>query len=160
MPNGQLNIVTGTGPDVGAAMTRHPDTDMVSFTGSSAVGEQIASTAAATMKRVALELGDKGANIIFADADLDAVVEGAVQAFIVNQGQECCASSRLLIERSIANVFQQQLVERCEGLRIGMPLEDTTELGPLIQDGKVARVLDYIRQGRQSGARLITAAND
>ena len=80
LPNGQLNIVTGTGPEVGAAMTQHPDIDMVSFTGSSAVGKQIASTAAATMKRVALELGGKGANIVFADADLDAAVEGAVSS--------------------------------------------------------------------------------
>lgn len=155
IPAGIVNVVTGTGADVGEALISHPDVNMVSFTGSSAVGKRIARKAADTMKRVSLELGGKGANIVFADADLEAAVEGALQAFTINQGEECCAGSRLLIERSIADEFLLRLVERSKMVRVGDPRDASTEMGPLIHEAHLERVLGYIEKGKKEGARLL-----
>ena len=156
LPDGVFNVVTGTGADVGEAITGNRGIDMISFTGSSAVGRHIAQRAADTMKRVSLELGGKSANIVFADADLDEAVEGALQAFIINQGEECCAGSRLLIERPIADEFLARLVKRAESVRLGDPRDASTELGPMIHEAQLNRVLGYIEKGRQEGARLLT----
>ena len=159
LPAGLINVVTGTGTDVGEALATHVGIDMISFTGSSRIGKQIARGAADTMKRVSLELGGKGANIIFADADMNAAVEGALQGFIINQGEECCAGSRLLIERSVADDFLSKLVARCETVRVGVPHDDTTEMGPLIHQAHMDRVLGYIDAGRKEGARLLTGGS-
>ena len=156
VPAGVVNVVTGTGADVGEALAAHAGVDMISFTGSSRIGKQIARKAADTMKRVSLELGGKGANIVFADSDMDAAVEGALQGFIINQGEECCAGSRLLIERSIADEFLTRLVVRCKAVRLGAPDDEATEMGPLIHEAHLDRVLGYIDAGRREGARLLT----
>ncbi len=155
IPEGVFNVVTGTGVDVGEAMTGHPGVDMVSFTGSSAVGKHIARRAADTMKRVSLELGGKSANIVCADADIEAAVEGALLGFTINQGEECCAGSRLFVERSIADEFLRRLVERTGAVRVGDPRDDATEVGPMINETHLARVMNYIEKGRSEGARVL-----
>jgi betaine-aldehyde dehydrogenase len=155
VPPGILNVVTGTGAGVGEALTMHRGIDMISFTGSTAVGKRILQNAADTIKRVSLELGGKGANIVFADADLEAAVEGALQGFIINQGEECCAGGRLLVESSIADEFLSRLVERSKTVRLGDPRDPLTEMGPLIHEAHVERVLGYIEKGKQEGATLM-----
>jgi betaine-aldehyde dehydrogenase len=129
---------------------------MISFTGSSRVGKLIAHHAADVVKKVALELGGKGANIVFADADLEAAVEGALAGFTINQGEECCAGSRLLIEETIAQDFLDRLVERARQVKIGLPADEATEMGALIHEQHVERVLGYVEKGRREGARLLT----
>jgi betaine-aldehyde dehydrogenase len=156
VPKGMINIVTGTGPDVGEPLASHADIDMISFTGSSRVGKLIAHHAADVVKKVALELGGKGANIVFADADLEAAVEGALAGFTINQGEECCAGSRLLIEETIAQDFLNRLVERARQVKIGLPADEATEMGALIHEQHVERVLGYVEKGRREGARLLT----
>ena len=156
VPAGQFNVVIGTGAVVGEAMTSHPGIDMVSFTGSSAVGRRVGAKCAEHAKHCSLELGGKGANIIFADADLDAAVEATYQGFTFNKGEECCSSARILVEASIAERFTEKLVSRCGKVKIGMPLDENTDLGPMIHRQHMDRVLDYIAQGTAQGARLLT----
>ena len=155
IPEGVFNVVTGTGAEVGEAISGHPGVDMVSFTGSSAVGKRIAQRASDTTKRVSLELGGKSANIVFADADIDEALEGTLQAFTINQGEECCAGSRLLIERSIADEFLTRLAERASKIRVGDPRDPATEMGPLIHEAHLERVLGYIEKGKAEGAKTI-----
>ena len=155
IPSGVFNVVTGTGAAVGEALTGHGGINMVSFTGSSAVGKHIARRAADTMKRVSLELGGKSANIVCADADLDAAVEGALLGFTINQGEECCAGSRLFLERSIAEEFLGKLVERVKAVRVGDPRDEATEVGPMISAAHLDRVLAYIEKGKSEGARVM-----
>ena len=155
LPGGVFNVVTGTGAEVGEAISGHPDVDMVSFTGSGVVGKRIARRAAETVKRVSLELGGKSANIVFADADIDAAVEGTLQSFTINQGEECCAGSRLLVERSIADDFLTRLAARAAQIRVGDPRDPATEMGPLIHQAHLDRVLGFIEKGRTEGAKVI-----
>ncbi|AGT08892.1 aldehyde dehydrogenase family protein [Paracoccus aminophilus] len=152
LPAGVVNVVTGEGKTVGEAMSAHPGIDMMSFTGSTAVGRQIASRAAERIRPVTLELGGKGANIVFADADLNAAVEGAVAGFTINKGEECCAGSRLLVEESIAEEFGRRVAERAARLRLGTGEDD--EVGPLISEPQMERVLGYIASGLAEGATL------
>ncbi|WP_029354844.1 aldehyde dehydrogenase family protein [Bosea sp. 117] len=152
VPDGIINIVTGTGPVVGEALATHAGVDMLSFTGSTAVGKRIARNAADGIKRVALELGGKSANIVFADADLDKAIEGVITGFILNQGEECCAGSRLLVEESIAESFTARLVERLKSVRLGLPLDEASDIGALIHEGHLERVLGFIETGRKEGA--------
>jgi acyl-CoA reductase-like NAD-dependent aldehyde dehydrogenase len=156
VPAGQINVVIGTGPEVGEALTSHPDIDMISFTGSSRVGKHIATKCAANLKHCSLELGGKGANIVFADANLDAAVEGAYQGFTINAGQECCAGSRILVESSIAGEFVERLKARCAKANLGMPLDEKTDIGPLIHEQQLDRVMGYIASGKTEGARVAT----
>ncbi|PFH20411.1 aldehyde dehydrogenase family protein [Burkholderia sp. JKS000303] len=154
IPGGVINVVTGTGPVVGEAMSKHPGVDMISFTGSTLVGKQIARNAAETVKHVALELGGKAANIVFADADLDAALDGVLLGTILNQGEECVAGTRLLIEASVADAFVGKLVERAKRVVVGLPLDDRTDIGALIHEQHLNKVLDYIRIGKAEGATL------
>jgi betaine-aldehyde dehydrogenase len=156
VPAGQINVVIGTGDVVGEAMTSHPDIDMISFTGSSAVGRRVGAKCAEHAKHCSLELGGKGANIIFADAELDAAVEATYQGFTFNKGEECCSSARILVEASIVERFTEKLVSRCGKAKIGMPLDESTDLGPMIHRQHMDRVLDYIAKGKAQGARLLT----
>jgi acyl-CoA reductase-like NAD-dependent aldehyde dehydrogenase len=156
LPDGVFNVITGTGEDVGEHLVTHPDTSMISFTGSSAIGRRVARNAGDGIKRVALELGGKGANIIFADADLDAALEGAIQGFIINKGEECCAGGRILVERPIAGAFLARLEKRAKEIRLGLPLDESTEMGPLISPRQMSKVLGYIESGKREGATLIT----
>jgi acyl-CoA reductase-like NAD-dependent aldehyde dehydrogenase len=156
IPDGVLNVVIGDGARVGNALVSHPLVDMVSFTGSSRVGALIAQKCAGQLRHHSLELGGKGANIVFDDADLAAAVEGVYAGFTVNAGQECCAGSRVLVQRSIAARFVDQLRARCQAARMGPVLDEQTELGPLIHEQHLKVVTDFIARGQAEGATLAT----
>ncbi len=155
VPAGQINVAVGTGPAVGDALTTAPGIDMVSFTGSTAVGRRVAKICADNFKHCALELGGKGANIIFADADIDAAVEATFFGYVFNKGEECCSSARILVEASIAEEFSAKLAKRSERVTMGHPLDEETDMGPLVSEAQLERVLGYIGKGKKEGARLI-----
>ncbi|QXI30922.1 aldehyde dehydrogenase family protein [Pseudomonas vanderleydeniana] len=155
LPAGVLNVVTGTGSQVGERLTRHPEVSTVSFTGSTRVGKQIAASAATDLTRVALELGGKAANVVFADADLDAALDGVLFGVILNQGEECVAGTRLLIEESVADEFVAKLVERAKKVVIGLPLDEKVQIGALIHGQHLESVLNYIEIAKQEGAKLV-----
>jgi aldehyde dehydrogenase (NAD+) len=154
-PAGVLNVVPGFGEDAGAALVRHPDVDKIAFTGSTEVGKLIQREAAATLKRVSLELGGKSPNIVFADADVDAAVKGATMAIFYNAGQACTAGSRLLVEESIREDFVARLRERAAKIQPGDPLDPKTRLGPLVSEEQLERVMGYVEKGRSEGAELV-----
>jgi len=141
---GVLNVVVGSGRVVGERIVEHPDVAKVAFTGSTAVGRRIASRAAETVKRVTLELGGKSANVIFADADLERAAAAAPMAVFGNAGQDCCARSRILVERSAVDSFMAALEEAVESIRVGDPLDDATEMGPLISADQRSTVSSYV----------------
>jgi len=144
LPDGVVNVVAGPGSTAGARLVEHPDVAKVAFTGSTEVGRRIAATAAETIKRVTLELGGKSANIVFADADLQAAAAAAPGAVFGNAGQDCCARSRILVERSALDAFMEALEEAVESVRVGDPLDPETEMGPLISAGQRETVASYV----------------
>ena len=144
IPEGVLNVVAGPGSSVGRRLVEHPDVAKVAFTGSTEVGRGIAEGAAATIKRVTLELGGKSANVVFADADLERAAASAPGAVYANAGQDCCARSRILVERSAVDDFLALLKPAVEKLRVGDPLDDATEMGPLISAGQRESVGSYL----------------
>jgi acyl-CoA reductase-like NAD-dependent aldehyde dehydrogenase len=147
IPDGVVNVVAGPGSTAGARLVEHPDVAKVAFTGSTEVGRRIAASAAATIKRVTLELGGKSANVVFADADLQAAAAAAPGAVFGNAGQDCCARSRILVERSALDAFMDALEEHVEGLRVGDPLDEATEMGPLISAAQRETVASYVPSG-------------
>jgi aldehyde dehydrogenase (NAD+) len=154
-PEGVVNILPGFGPTAGAALARHMDVDKVAFTGSTEVGRLIMTAAAqSNLKRVTLELGGKSPNIIFADTDLDAAVEGAHMGIFVNQGQSCCAGSRVFVEEKIYEQFVEKSVVRAAKRRVGDPLDPTTDQGPQVDQSQFDRIMGYIESGRTEGATL------
>lgn len=155
LPPGVLNVVPGFGESAGAALVRHPDVDKIAFTGSTQVGRTIQREAAATLKRVSLELGGKSPNIVFDDADLDAAIRGASGAIFYNAGQACTAGSRLLVQESIHAEFVEKLAARARGMTPGDPLEPKTRMGPLVSREQLDRVMGYVEKGRSEGARLV-----
>jgi len=155
IPPGVVNVIPGPGGIVGEALVRHPLVRKVSFTGSTEVGREIMRLAAQGIKRVTLELGGKSANIVFADADLDRALPSAAWSALGNAGQDCCARSRLLIERKIYPLFVERLAELIKGIRLGNPLEEQTEMGPLVTLAHRERVLSYIHIGKEEGAHLL-----
>ncbi len=159
LPAGVLNVVTGTGDAVGDPMTVHPGIDMISFTGSTRVGKQIARNGADTVKRVALELGGKAANVVFADADVEAALDGVLFGFTLNQGEECVAGTRLLIEASIADEFVAKLVERTKRVRTGLPMDEKADLSCLVHEAQMRQVLGFIEKGTQEGADLVVGGS-
>ncbi|GHD05085.1 aldehyde dehydrogenase family protein [Zhihengliuella salsuginis] len=156
LPDGVANLVSGTGPDAGAPLSEHPDVDLVSFTGGLATGKIIAAAAAGTVKKVALELGGKNPNVIFADADFDAAVDNALNAAFVHSGQVCSAGARLVVHEDIAEKFVDELVRRAEQIRIGGPYDDAAETGPLISAAHRDKVHAYVQAGIAEGARVRT----
>ena len=156
LPPGVLNIVTGTGLAVGAPMTMHPNVAKVSFTGSNAVGARVMAAAAQGVKSVGLELGGKSPILVFADADLDQAIECVVGGIFFNAGQMCSATSRLLVERSIAVRLIEGVVAAARALQHGDPLDEATTLGPMTMKAQYDKVLSYIARGRQEGLRLLT----
>jgi acyl-CoA reductase-like NAD-dependent aldehyde dehydrogenase len=144
LPEGVVNVVAGPGATAGRALVEHPDVAKVAFTGSTEVGRAIAAGAAATIKRVTLELGGKSANIVFADADLEAAAAAAPGAVFGNAGQDCCARSRILVERPALDAFMEALEEAVEAIVVGDPLDPATEMGPLISAGQRERVASYV----------------
>lgn len=155
-PEGVVNILPGYGPTAGAAIARHMDVDKVAFTGSTEVGHLIMKAAAETnLKRVTLELGGKSPNIVFADADLDAAIEGSHFALFFNQGQCCCAGSRLFVEDKIYDEFVERSAERAKRRTVGDPLDKKTEQGPQVDSDQFQKVLSYIEEGKKEGAKLM-----
>jgi acyl-CoA reductase-like NAD-dependent aldehyde dehydrogenase len=144
LPEGAFNVVVGSGRVVGERIVEHPDVAKVAFTGSTAVGRRIAARAAETIKRVTLELGGKSANVVFADADLERAASAAPMAMFGNAGQDCCARSRILVERSALDRFMEALEEAVEGIAVGDPLDESTEMGPLISRGQRETVASYV----------------
>ena len=144
IPEGVFNVVVGQGRVVGERIVEHPDVAKVAFTGSTEVGRRIAARAAETIKRVTLELGGKSANVIFADADLERAAAAAPGAVFGNAGQDCCARSRILVERSAVDRFMEALEEAVEAIRVGDPLDDATQMGPLISAGQRETVSSYV----------------
>jgi acyl-CoA reductase-like NAD-dependent aldehyde dehydrogenase len=141
---GVLNVVAGLGPVAGARLVEHPDVAKIAFTGSTAVGRSVAATAALTIKRVTLELGGKSANIIFADADLPAAAAAAPMAVFGNAGQDCCARSRILVQRDVLDEFLGLLQPHVEAVRVGDPLDPETQMGPLISATQRERVASFL----------------
>jgi betaine-aldehyde dehydrogenase len=144
LPEGVLNVVAGPGSVCGQRLVEHPDVAKIAFTGSTAVGRGIAAGAAQTIKRVTLELGGKSANVIFADADLEAAAAAAPLAVFANAGQDCCARSRVLVEASVLDRFMEAFEEAVESLRVGDPLSEETEMGPLISADQRETVGSYV----------------
>jgi len=155
-PEGVVNILPGYGPTAGQAIARHMDVDKVAFTGSTEVGHLIMEAAAQTnLKRVTLELGGKSPNIVFADADMDKAVEGSHFALFFNQGQCCCAGSRLFVERKAYDEFVQRSVDRARRRTVGDPFDAKTEQGPQVDGAQFDKVMSYIESGKQEGAQLL-----
>jgi acyl-CoA reductase-like NAD-dependent aldehyde dehydrogenase len=144
LPEGVLNVVPGPGSVCGQRLVEHPDVAKVAFTGSTEVGRRIAEAAAGTIKRVTLELGGKSANIVFADADLDAAAASAPPAVFGNAGQDCCARSRILVERSAMDGFLEALETAVKEMAVGDPLDEGTEMGPLISADQLEAVSSYV----------------
>lgn len=153
LPKGVVNIVTGEG-DTGAAITGHPDIDKIAFTGSTEVGKIIRRATAGTGKGLSLELGGKSPYIVFDDADIDSAIEGLVDAIWFNQGQVCCAGSRLLVQESIEERFLEKLKKRMSTLRVGDPLDKAIDIGALVAPVQVERVRDLVKKGVAEGGQL------
>jgi acyl-CoA reductase-like NAD-dependent aldehyde dehydrogenase len=159
LPAGALNVVPGPGGVVGDALVGHPDVGKIGFTGSTEVGAGIARKAAATIKRVTLELGGKSACVVFADADLDKVGRMAPFAVFENCGQDCCARSRLIVERSIKDELVERYAATTAAIRVGMPEDPATQVGPMISAGQRETVERYIASGVAEGARVVTGGD-
>src|SRR6267378_3001973 len=147
IPPGVLNVVVGAGRTVGERLVQHPDVAKVAFTGSTDVGKRIGQLAAASIKRVTLELGGKSANIVFADADFEKAAASAPLAVFGNAGQDCCARSRILVERSAVDRFMRALEVAIKALKVGDPLDEKTQMGPLISADQRDRVASYLSDG-------------
>jgi betaine-aldehyde dehydrogenase len=155
LPPGVLNIVTGTGPGVGAPMTTHRDVAKISFTGSNAVGARVMAAAASGPKAIGLELGGKSPILVFADADLDQAAELVIGGIFYNAGQMCSATSRLLVEKSVAPALLERVVMAARELTMGDPLDATTRMGPLTTRAQFDKVNSYIERGVKEGLRLL-----
>jgi aldehyde dehydrogenase (NAD+) len=155
-PPGVVNIVTGYGATAGQRIAEHPGIGKVSFTGSTAVGRSVLAASAGNLKKVQLELGGKGANIVFADTDLDAAVQGSAFAIYHNQGQACIAGSRLIVHEDVANEFIDRFVRLSKGVRLGDPKDPATEMGPLTSPGHRDRVLSYMKVAIADGDEIVT----
>ena len=159
LPPGVVNIVTGPG-EIGLALVKHPDVDKVAFTGSTAVGKQIGRAIAGSGKALTLELGGKAANIVFDDAPLDQAIEGIVNGIFFNQGEVCCAGSRLLVQESIAEPLVEKLKDRLATLRVGDPLDKNTDVGAINNAAQLAKIEELIEAGVAEGAELYQPACD
>jgi aldehyde dehydrogenase (NAD+) len=159
LPPGVVNIVTGPG-EIGMALVKHPDIDKVAFTGSTAVGKAIGRAVAGTDKALTLELGGKAANIVFDDAPIDQAIEGVVNGIFFNQGEVCCAGSRLLVQESIADAFTERLKDRLSTLRVGDPMDKNTDVGAINNKPQLDKINELIQAGVDEGAELFQPACD
>lgn len=155
LPPGVLNLVTGLGPEAGQALVDHPGVAKISFTGSTDTGRRIVTASASQLKKLTLELGGKSANIVFPDADLDVAAQGALTGIFMNQGQVCCAGSRLFVHRDVHDALLGELESAAKAIQVGHGLADDTEMGPLISAPQLERVQGYVESGRQQGATLV-----
>ncbi len=157
LPPGVLNVVQGFGPgEAGQALTEHPDVDLVTFTGESATGRRILAAGAPTLKRVSFELGGKGANLVFADADLDKAVEWSLKAIFLNGGQVCLSGSRLYVQRPVYDDFLVRFAAGAEAMRPGDPLDEATDVGPLSSEEHWRKVTGYLDVAAAEGAKVLT----
>ena len=156
IPDGVVNVVTGAGPSAGEALVAHPDVDMVSFTGSTAVGRRVMGLAARQAKRVHLELGGKAPFVVFDDADLDAAVHGAVAGALINTGQDCTAATRAYVQRPLYDAFVAGVAEVMASVRLGDPLDPATDQGPLVSRRQQERVAGFVERARGYGAKVVT----
>jgi betaine-aldehyde dehydrogenase len=154
VPPGVANLVVGAGPRAGALLSEDPRVDLVSFTGGVPTGKRIMAAASGTVKKVALELGGKNPNIVFADADLDTALDFALTAVFLHSGQVCSAGARLVVEESVHDDFVDEVVRRAERIRIGGPFDEKAETGPLISAQHLAKVEQYVERGLTEGAKL------
>ena len=157
LPPGVVNIVTGDG-STGAALVEHPDVDKIAFTGSTEVGRMIQQRTAASHKHLTLELGGKGANIVFDDAPIDEMIEGIIDGIFFNQGHVCCAGSRLLVQESVADEVLRRLVRRVEQLRVGDPLDKNTDVGAINSAAQLLRIRELTDFGESEGATRYTSS--
>ncbi len=155
LPEGAYNVVTGSGKITGLPLVRHPGIDKIAFTGGTSTGISIMQEAAATLKKVTLELGGKSPNIVLADADLDAAVRGAMTGIFYNKGEVCAAGSRLFIQESAHDAFLEKMMERGKKMQVGDPLDPKTRFGPLCSADQMKKVLSYIGIGKEEGARVV-----
>src|SRR5437763_3126997 len=155
-PDGVINVVPGYGPTAGAALSGHMDVDKIAVAGETGTGQLVMTAAAqSNLKRVSLELGGKSPNIVFADCDLDAAVEGAYFGLFFNQGQCCCAGSRLFVQESVYDQFVQKVTDKAKGRKVGDPFDPTSEQGPQVSQEQFDRVLSYIDAGKKDGAKMV-----
>lgn len=156
LPDGCMNVVTGSGSSIGQALIEHSDVDMLSFTGSTAVGRRVVEAAGRTnFKKLGLELGGKNPQIVFADADLENAADGVAFGIAFNTGQCCVSGSRLIIERSVADRFADLVKDKLAKARVGDPLDAATQVGAITTDAQNSTILSYIEKGREAGARLV-----
>jgi aminomuconate-semialdehyde/2-hydroxymuconate-6-semialdehyde dehydrogenase len=156
-----LNVVHGFGPhEAGEALTRHPGVDLITFTGESSTGRAILSASAPSLKRVSFEMGGKGANVVFDDADLDGSVDWSIKAIFTNAGQVCLAGSRLFVERSLYDDFLARFVAAADAMRLGEPDDPDTEIGPLASEDQFGKVRGYLELAPKEGARIATGGID
>jgi len=156
LPEGVLNIVHGLGPKVGQAMSEHPKIKAISFTGGTATGKQIAATAAPMFKKLSLELGGKNPNIIFADCDFEAALKTTVHSSFANQGQICLCGSRIFVERSVYEKFKTAFVDKVSQMKVGAPEDEKTQLGAVVSESHMNKVLGYIELAKEEGGTVLT----
>src|SRR6266581_3161511 len=156
VPPETISVLPGPGSTTGNALVADPRVNKVGFTGSTEVGSKIMALAAQNITRISLELGGKSANVVFADADMDTAVERSVWSVFGNTGQDCCARSRVFVERAAYDDFVAAMAKRTDELRVGAPLDEETQLGPMISAGQRQTSLDYLELGQKEGARLVT----
>ncbi|WCK55485.1 aldehyde dehydrogenase family protein [Aneurinibacillus sp. Ricciae_BoGa-3] len=156
IPEGVLNVITGFGETAGAPLVNHPDVDKIAFTGSTAVGKYIMKQAADTLKKISLELGGKSPNIILPDADMSQAIPGALMGIMFNQGQVCCAGSRLFIQKKAYDNVVADLISHAENIKQGPGLNPQTQMGPLVSKEQLDRVGNYIEKGMSEGAEVLT----
>ena len=154
LPNGVLNVVHGTGPNVGAAITAHPKINTISFTGGTVTGRKVAEACAPLFKKVSLELGGKNPNIVFADADLDAAIAGSVRSSFANQGQICLCGSRVFVERSAYKGFVERFIGRTAQLRLGDPLDEKTDQGAIVNKMQLDKIKFYVDLAQKEGGKI------
>ncbi len=159
VPKGVVNIVTGFGPDAGAPMLENPEVRAISFTGSSAVGKTIGTTAAKSFKHCSLELGGKNPMIVLDDANLDLAIEGALWGAFGTTGQRCTATSRIIVEKGVYREFVSRLIERAKKLRVGDGLDETSDMGPAVNERQLLSDLQYVDVGKTEGAKLQCGGN-
>lgn len=159
LPPGVLNIVHGLGTKAGQSIVEHPQVAAISFTGGTVTGKKIAATAAPMFKKLSLELGGKNPNIVFADCDFEQAMKGSIRSSFTNQGEICLCGSRILVQRSLFDEFVAEFVKRTGELRVGDPQQESTDLGALVSEGHLQKVLSYLKLAKEEGGSILTGGN-
>ena len=159
LPDGVVNVVTGFGETAGAALASHPGVDKIAFTGSTEVGRLIATAATGNLKKVSLELGGKSPNIIFSDADIDAAIAGAAQGIFFNQGEVCCAGSRLFVQQDRFDEVVEGVAKAAKQIKVGPGMDPDSDMGPLVSREQFDRVTGYLAKGQQAGNRVLAGGH-